>query len=213
MDETFTPRQALGVATAMRPSGSRRLALVLPTTPSVLEGKSDAWTVVGRCGQPDVTKATDVLRRVQEQDVDSIIIRTDQLHHPGDATVLILLEDCSLYLSPIEFILNDKYGYSLVIWTASGLSKLPPKSSFKDIGFHIAKHLQDCSLLKAAWLERDRQALRMPEYRCKARRRQLRFLQSSVANAYMAVPSSPLILPLLNQITEIEGLPCHEIAR
>jgi len=197
----------------MRCGHLRRLALVLPTTPPAQEGDVEGWTLIDCNGHSGVSKATEVLRRVGEQDVDWIIVRTDQLYQPTEATVLIQLRDRSLFLSPVEFILNDKYGYPLVIWTAAGLVTLPPESPFKDIGLQLVQHLQDCSLLGASWLERDHQALRTPEHRGKARNRQLRFLRSSVANAYRDAPTSPLAFPLLDRITGIEASQVDESSR
>lgn len=207
MDGFFTPEAGLAAAQDTLSGADGRVALVLPSTRAIggrVLSRQGSWSVIGRPGGAGVQGAVDALRHLwTTREPRPVIIHTDQLYQPADATVLALLEDRSIFISPVECILNDRYGYRLLVWTASGLRMLPPGSPMKDIGSLVVRHLRDCSLLGAAWLEREHQVQRTIAHRREAGRRQLRFLRSSLADAYREEPGNPMIDALARRIGEI----------
>jgi hypothetical protein len=207
MDEFFTPEMGLAAAKVALSDLECRVALVLPTTRQLNEDgrqPQDAWSVIGRPDRGGTKGATEVFSRLSSgQTPTPIIVHTDQLYRPADATILAVLENRKVYLSPVECILNDKYGYRLLVWTASGLRALAAKSPWTDIGSLTIEHLRDCSLLGKRWLERDQQVQRTVEHRLKSGKRQLRYLHSSVANAYMTDPANPTINALVKRIDDL----------
>lgn len=207
MDVFFSPEMGLAAAQDALPDLGCRVALVLPTTQALNEHiiqSQSIWSVIGRSGRTGVQSAIEVFRHLSAaQKPVPIIIHTDQLYQPADATILALLDDSRIYLSPVECILNDKHDYRLLVWTAAGLNTLPAKSPLKDIGSLMAQHLRDCSLLGQRWLERDQQVQRTIGHRLKTGKRQLRFLRSSVANAYMKKPASSMVNTLIERISDI----------
>ncbi|MGP1609101.1 MAG: hypothetical protein ACTS5G_00240, partial [Burkholderiales bacterium] len=169
MDSFFTPEMGLRAAQDALSNLDYRVALVLPTTQAVNEHvrrSQSIWSVIGRSGMMGVQSAIEVFRRLSAtQKPAPIIIHTDQLYQPADATILALLKDKSIYISPVECILNDKYNYRLFVWTITGLSTLPAKSPLKEIGSLVTHHLRDCSMLGPTWLERNQQVERTSEHR------------------------------------------------
>lgn len=207
MDGFFTPEAGLAAAQDALSGPDGRVALVLPTTRAIGErhlARQGSWSVIGRSGGAGGQGAVEVLRHLSmAREPGPVIIHTDQLYQPADATILALLEDRSIFLSPVECILNDRYGYRLLVWTASGLRTLPSGSPMKDIVSLVVRHLHDCSMLGAAWLERDQQVQRTMMHRREAGKRQLRFLRSSVADAYREEPGNPMVDALARRIDDI----------
>ena len=206
MERLFEPSLAFEWTCHADDGRSKRIALVLPSTRAVVRHASalgPSWLTVG-C-QAGMSNAASTLRRIASgAETPSVLILTDQLYHPADTNILAVLEGRAIFLSPLEFILADKYGYALGVWTSPGMVWSPPGASVGDVCELIATHLRDCSQLGQDWLERERQAIRTIGHRFLSAKRQLRLLRSSTANAYMDDPSNPVAQALVDRIATLE---------
>ena len=214
MEGLLEPSFAVDTACGTHAPRKARIGLVLPSTPDVIRrtlSPGQGWLTVGR--HPGSSSPASVLRQIASNEAPrSVVIFTDQLHRPADATILAVLEDRKIYLSALEFILCDRYGYTLGVWTSLEMVWLSPGASVTDVSSAIANHLRDCAKLGDAWLERDKQIIRTAEHRNTSAKRQLRFFHSSTANAYMDDPSNPLAKDLLDRIATLETPPRRDIA-
>jgi hypothetical protein len=208
MDRTYSPLTGLAEATLACANEDLPTELVLPTT-AAIQSHPDLplWTRMGEEGRPGIHKPTTMLARLcNPEPPRQIISYCDQLCRLHDATIRVDLPDRRIFLSPIETILNTKYNFRLLVWTASGLVMLPPSSSASDIARTLVAHLRDCEHLAEAWQERRRQIERTIEHRIKSGRRQVRFLQSSFANSYARSPLGVEAGKLLDRIDTLEKL-------
>ena len=206
MDRAYSPLTGLAEATHACTRADLPTVLVLPTTEATQSHPElPLWTRVGEVGRPGIHKPTTVLARLRNSEPPRRVISyCDQLCRVHDATIRIDLPDRRIFLSPIETILNTKYKFRLLVWTASGLVMLPPSSPASDIARALVAHLRDCEHLAEAWQERRRQVERTIEHRIMSGRRQVRFLQSSFANAYARSPLGAEAEKLLDRIDNLE---------
>ena len=202
MDRIFSPVEALAEGSGAYAARRLPTALVLPTTAAVrtrLRAQSPPWLRIG--DGPGTCRPTAALARLREPAPPRLLVsHCDQLCNPADTTVQSLRAGRALFLSPIDIILNSKYGFRLMVWTATGLVALAPRAEPEAVASALLDHLRDCELLGDAWEERSRQVERTPGYRDAHRRRQLRFLESSVANAYAHVPGDADACRILERI-------------
>ncbi len=214
MDGYFAPELGLKSAVGAHVRQSHALAIVLPTTRAVAESfkKADgSITVIGRAGQNGVETAPTVLSLLSSgHPLRTLVVHTDQLYQPADATILALLPERSIFVSPVECILNDRYGFDLSIWTAAGMVFVPAKTPINDIIAKVAGHLKDCFYLGSDWMEAGQQIQRTVEYRQKFGGRQLRYLTSSIANAFMNAPENDEVSHLLERVGAL-GQSLHAI--
>ena len=217
MDGLFAPEHGLDAALREYAANSDRLAIVLPSTCATTDSiyrRSTAMTVLGNASRLGSEGAIEVLKQVAGKTAPTtLVIHTDQLYTPTDATVLAMLPERSIFMSPVECILNDKYGYDLSVWTATGMRHVPAKTPFKMLIAHLTEHLKDCYVLGALWTEAQHQFQRTIEHRQKQGRRQLRYLTSSIAHAYADCPESPELNALLERLGGMEqSLQSKEVA-
>lgn len=185
-------------------------AFILPTTAPIGDWFRRVGAVrppvIGRADIKGNTRATDLLCVAGAVDAPRrVVIHTDQLCRASEATVRIDLADQQVFLSPVEMILNTKYNYSLLVWTAGGLREVPADSRLKDIAAVLVEHLRDCATLGAEWLERDRQIERTLSHRRRLGRRKLRYLRSSVASAFADHPTVDAASTYLANIGTLEA--------
>lgn len=208
VNEIFSPRLAFETATAktIPPHGPK--AIVLPTTHATVGAIAtlgQEWITVG-CRSETTNLACALRRAAASEGALSVLVFTDQLYRFGDTHILALLDDRRVHLSALEYILNDKYGYALGVWTGADMAWLPPKSCVRDVATLITTHLRDCSLLGTHWLERDNQVCRTARHRTAVAKRQLRLLHSSTANAYMDDPANPEAQGFLDRIARLGAI-------
>lgn len=184
------------------------IALVLPTVAdlqSEFMERFSSWVRIGEEGRPGMHKPTAILSWLRAQDPPRLLIsHADQLCSPRFATIRLLLPDRTEFISPIEIILNTRYGFQLLVWTSDGLIRLPPGSSPKAVAASLASHLRDCDTLGDGWIERSRQVERTLLHRVASGRKQLRFLRSCVANAFSNSSDNSAMTPILDRIDGIE---------
>lgn len=89
-------------------------------------------------------------------------------------------------MSPLEFIMNQRYGYRIVLWHPSAFLVVTPGCSDETIIFrNLLEHLQSCSKLGNQWLARKQQSSRAPAMRLYNARRKARLFRSAVLDAYL----------------------------
>lgn len=198
-------------------SGGHPSALILPSTTAVI-GEVDRMresvglTVVGGSTQDRLPPSVLLKAMARSGNRPLLLIFTDQIMSPADASILIKTNDAEAFFSPLEFILNSRYGYRLVIWKQNGYTAVEPGSSISEVFAPIADHLQHCCTLGDEWLERKRQYQRNPTTRRFNALRKLRFFRSNVINAYCTEPATTELAELLQQIVRMEQKVAQEHA-
>lgn len=165
------------------------LAIVLPTTHTLNAlHETLGVTVIGK-GVPKEQAPAAVLRRLAEGERPKVIVvHTDQLHLERDATVLVHFADQSVFMSPVEYILCQTYGYRLLVWGPQGFHDAGPDATLASIAHVLRAHLQHCALLGEDWLEAAAQGKRQLDKRVLQARRHMRYMGSSIARAYRNEP-------------------------
>ena len=193
---------------------NQRTACIVPTTAAVLDLAkryyADAALAIA-CPRFSDGKATlkSLLSRVAAaQDVpQTIVVFSDQLVDPTEATLLVHDDSGDGFFSPLESILNIKYGYDLEIWTAEGPAMIPARTgTLESILTRMLGYIRSCDALGQQWTMREHQGMRTPAFRAYQARRKLRFFRSSVFHAYMEEPTHPEIARLLAHAETLEQI-------
>lgn len=185
-----------------------RVAYLLPTQlqrPSHYPSEKSS-VCIGRGIDNASLCAAKGLRMVGETLPSCVVIHPDQLTDPAVANVLVQTDEFEGYISPIEILLNRKYGYALDIWVGDQRIKLPVNSSVEEVVWGVVRHLISCRTLGDGWLEAHTQRLRMAKVRERLRDRKGRFVASSIAAAFAMEPSAPSAQRLLQDLARIRGL-------
>ncbi len=187
------------------------VAFILPTTSAVLEvvnhyRQLGDVTIVAGTSVPGSLPAAALIRTLSTGGPrPRLVIFTDQVMSPADASILVKTNDANAFFSPLEFILNARYGYRLVIWGQEGGTVVESgRSDISEVLSPIADYLRACYTLGDDWLARGKQHLRNPESRRYSALRKLRYFRSAVVNAYRTDPSSIEVTQLLQRITHME---------
>lgn len=194
-------------------------AFILPTTSAVLEVVNrhrqlgDVAIVAGTSVPGSLPAAALVKTLSADGPMPRLVIFTDQVMSPADASILVKTNDANAFFSPLEFILNVRYGYRLVIWGQEGGTVVESgRSEISEVLSPISSYLRACYTLGDDWLARGMQHLRNPESRRHSALRKLRFFRSAVVNAYRAEPASVEVAKLLQRITHMEQKAQQETA-
>lgn len=170
-------------------AGSEATALILPSTHAVftltneLADAGRAIVVTTRTAPGFSIGRT--LSLVNSGERPAIIIFSDQLVSPDEATLLLRTNDGDLHVSPFELILNQRYGYSLKFWSRDGLSKVERHCSTQSTILHeLVNYLGLCHKLGSQWLMRDDHLLRSPIMRTYNARKKTRALRSALISHY-----------------------------
>jgi len=117
-----------------------------------------------------------------------VIIFTDQLVSSIDAPLLVSSSGRLWFLSGLEIVLNNTYGFTLHIWSKQGFTEITPGENGKSILQSIDQHLDECHHLGNTWLAGHMQKNRLPGTRLNEAKIRLRTFCSSAM--YMALKSS-----------------------
>ena len=179
-------------AADMTPVGSDPTAFVLPTTPETVRlaecSKASGYlSLVGAMALPAAgINAGDLLPRLASGDRPGVFIFADQLVGAVEATVLLRTEYGDFFVSPLEFIMNQRYGYRIVLWHPSAFLEVSPGCSDEaSIYRRLLEHLESCNKLGDLWLARKQQSSRTPAIRLYNARRKARLFRSAVLDAYL----------------------------
>lgn len=135
----------------------------------------------------------------------TLAIFCDQLVSAQEATILLRTDTGDFHISPFELILNQRYGYHLVIWGPDGYSTtIGYCSDSAHILQQIFNHLTECNTLGDQWLGRGDQALRTPAIRTYNARRKVRMFKSSLVAHYPADRCDAELDALLERIDSME---------
>ncbi len=221
--EEMMSRQALnfasdGLLPTTRSGYGGPLAFILPSTTAVLEVASRCrqngeLTIVASSLVPDSLSAAALVKMLSAgESRPLLVIFTDQIMNPADASILVKTNDADAFFSPLEFILNARYGYRLVIWDQfEGTVIESGRSEIAEVLAPLSRYLRACYTLGDDWLVRGEQHLRNPETRRHRALRKLRLFRSAVVNAYRTEPDSVEVAELLQRITRMEQRSQQEI--
>lgn len=196
---------------ATRSGAGDPVAFILPTTSAVLEvvnryRQLGELTIVAGTSVPGSLPAAALIKTLSADGPRPLlVIFTDQVMSPADASILVKTDDANAFFSPLEFILNVRYGYRLVIWGQDGGTVVESgRSDISEVLAPISGYLRACYTLGDDWLARGQQYQRNPESRRHSALRKLRFFRSAVVNAYRTEPASVEVTKLLQRITHME---------
>lgn len=186
------------------------IALVLPSTRAVLARCSqiaDNGCIRIACSNGELgDSAGDVLRLAQSGQRPNLLILSDQLVSSHEATLLIRTESGDFYVSPLEMILNQRYGYQLKFWGTHGYSTIDAYSvDSAEIMKSSIEYLHQCSRLGEQWLLRGEQPLRTPFIRTYNARRKIRMFRSALLALYQPERIDSELDVLMDQLDNIEG--------
>jgi len=176
------------------PKNSRHgpAAFILPTTPETVSfvGRNPAIgcpSIVGALKLPESgITAGELLSFLPHSNCPNVLIFSDQLVNPVDATVMLRTHSGNFFVSPIELILNQRHGYRIVSWHASAFMEIEPACSDSSrIYRNVIEHLKSCDALGDQWLARTHQFIRTPAARVHNAKRKLRLFHSAVLDAYL----------------------------
>ena len=187
-------------------SHNDRVALLLPTIPTLLGSKNyrAADLILGDVTKHRQVSVHDGIRVISQSPPPLVIIHSDQFVDPSVANVLVLLDDYEAYISSIEYLLNSKYGYTLAVWLGDEWETIAPGAKVQHVARLVVAHLRACSKLGDEWLVSSAQRYRMRHVREAIRERRLRFVRSSIADAYAEAPGSDVISALYADLSGIE---------
>lgn len=187
------------------------VAFIFPSTSAVLDVANryrqlGEVTIVAGTSVPGSLPAAALIKNLSaDAPRPRLVIFSDQIMSPADASILVKTNDASAFFSPLEFILNARYGYRLVIWGQDGGTVVESgRSDISEVLPPISSYLRACYTLGDDWLARGKQHLRNPESRRHIALRKLRFFRSAVVNAYRTEPASIEVTKLLQRITHME---------
>jgi hypothetical protein len=163
-------------------------ALLVPSTNAAFDWISDSAcgegsAVVGHAGLPGMQTPAALLARLQREPTSlpgRVIIFTDQLVSARDATIEVRRDGNTLFLSPLELILNNQFEYTLYAVNGADHPCLMKDSSIEAVLTFTLAHLDAAQAMGSDWLARDQQELRLPKRRRDQRRRHVRTMQSSI---------------------------------
>ncbi len=163
-------------------------ALLAPSTEVVFDWLArnvlgEGSTAVGHGALPGMETPAALLARLQQEPAAlprRVIIFTDQLVSARDATIEVRRDGKTLFLSPLEFILNNQYRYPLYAVNGGGLASLMDAAPITDVLKFTLEHLDAAEALGPGWLAREQQDPRTSESRRVQRRRYIRAMQSSI---------------------------------
>lgn len=189
---------------------SSPVALVIPSTRLALDlanrlvKERELLVVTG--GSSSGISPSAILAQVGAGERPTLAIFCDQLVSAHEATILLRTDTGDFHVSPFELILNQRYGYHLVIWGADGYSTTDGYCSDRTHILHqIFNHLTECNTLGDQWLRRDDQALRMPAIRAYNARRKVRMFKSSLVSHYPADRFDAELDALLDRVDSMES--------
>lgn len=189
----FGHHALLAVEVALRLKRKSPVAIVLPTTHATLKlakmlhKRGEATPIRGDVEiQPFGIQVDHLLADLSNGCSPNLLIFSDQLVSASDATILIRTATTSTFVSPLELILNRKYGYELQLWRSTGLHAVAaqiddPESIYR----HLLTYLSACSLLGDIWLARRLQVQRLPEMRLYIAKRKARMFRSAIFDLYL----------------------------
>lgn len=193
-------------------ANSQQTAYIVPTTTTLLalakrlEASASASVVAPRSGEGKSTP-TSLLSRVAvpRNAPKAVIVFSDQLLDPADATLFVRHDSGDGFFSPLEAILNIKYGYELDVWTGEGSAVIPGHAgTLESVLTCMVAHVRSCEVLGDLWRMRALQGMRTPAFRVYQAQRKLRFFRSSILNAYREDPSHPDLARLLVDAERLE---------
>ena len=191
-------------------AGTSAIALVLPSTRAVMVRSrqlADAGRIRIACNEGSLgLSASDVLRQAQSGQRPTLVILSDQLVSAHEATLLIRTAHGDIYVSPLEMILNQRYGYALAFWGTQGYSTIDAHSTDSSVILHrIIDHLHQCSSLGEQWLLRGEQSLRTPVIRTYNARRKIRMFRSALLAQYQPNSVDSELDALMEAVDTLEG--------
>lgn len=199
---------ALRAAIAKQLSPSHgHVAIVLPTTHATLAvvdalactGDIDA--VIGTWGDSGKSPAW-LLNRLAERDSprQRIIVFTDQLTSPTNATLYVSRNGASFWLSALESAIHGMYPVKLSILIGNDFPKTDTTTSTAEILRLQHDHLHAASRLGNDWLARYQQSERTPAMRMRQAKIRLRRFHSATLHHAITIGDIPLMrLALLHQ--------------
>lgn len=188
-------------------SHNDRVAVLLPTISTLLGSKDyrSADLILGDVTKHHQVSVHDGMRAIAQSPPSLVIIHSDQFVAPSVANVLVLLDEYEAYISSIEYLLNSKYGYTLIVWLGDEWETIAPGEKVQHVARLVVAYLRACSKLGDRWLLSSAQRYRMRHIREAIRERRLRFVRSSIAYAYAEAPSSDVINALYTDLSDIEA--------
>lgn len=191
--------------------GRPPLALIVPSTTRTTEESIrlhglGVASMVGDGATPGALRPADVVSLIRSETTQpDLIVFSDQILHPADASILVRTDTADMYFSPIETILNVKYGYRLAIWTAQDYKVIEPRATEISMIFSaLVGHLHDCATIPQNWNMREAQKQRLPLGRRRMARRKLRLLKSAVIDAFRFGPDDLATGELLGRVEAME---------
>jgi len=187
------------------------VALISPSTIEIISESSNlrdlgVIQLVGGIEFPGLQRPADIISLLKTGPArPDLILLSDQILSSPDASVLVRTDEIDQYFSPIEAILNLKYGYRLAIWTISGYVAIEPYAPAISIVFQkLTQYLGDCESLGSHWNVRELQRLRLPAERHYRALRKVRHFRSAVLNGFRYSPNDPAGLALLQKADVLE---------
>lgn len=185
---------ALRTYSALARRGTRSV-LLAPSTEMVFDwlAKNDPGeciTSVGHGGLPGMQTPATLLRQLQHDDATMprhITLFTDQLVSARDATLEVRRDGKTLFLSPLEYILNNQYRYPLYAVNGGSLVYLMDAAPIRNVLKFTLEHLDAAEAIGPNWLAGEIQGERLSESRRTQRRKYIRAMQSSI----LGMMSSP----------------------
>jgi hypothetical protein len=205
-------RIAYGQSTETSGGDIPSVAFILPSTKesiaaaSHMRDKEKAY-LVGGMRLPGLMTPADMLTQLSDIPDQRlpIIVFSDQILSPADASILVRTDELDKFYSPFEAILNIKYGYRLAIWTMSGYAVVEPHApDLIKVFEKLILYFKSCEGYGSSWDMRQMQSIRLPNVRNYNALRKLRFFRSAVINAYRDDPEDVAVLDLLNQVSVLE---------
>ncbi len=172
--------------------------LLAPSTDQVFDwiGKNllgEDCVAVGHAGLPRMQTPAALLTRLQQDPIAlprRVVLFTDQLVSARDATIEVRREGKTLFLSPLEFILNNQYRRSLYAVNGAELACLTEAAPIEAVLKFTLEHLDAANALGLDWLARELQEDRTSESRRALRRKYIRAMQSSILGMTVAHDSA-----------------------